>query len=77
MTTDDLLKLARFRILDARNCNEAARIRLLGQMADEIERLQRPQMALKRIPYEEIAEFLKDDPSAMGTVAALCEWEPK
>lgn len=38
MTTDELLKLARFQMLDSRNCNEAARIRLLGQMADELER---------------------------------------
>jgi hypothetical protein len=41
-----------------------------------VERKDRPQMTLKRIPYEEIAEFLKDDPSAMGTVAGLCGWEP-
>lgn len=36
---DDLLKLARFQILDRRNCNEAALEKLLFVMADEIERL--------------------------------------
>jgi hypothetical protein len=40
MSTDDLLKLARFQMLDSRNCNEEAKDGLLGQMADEIERLQ-------------------------------------
>lgn len=29
------------------------------------------EMQLKRIPYEKIAEFLNDDPSARGTVRAL------
>ncbi len=41
MTADEMLALARFQILDRRNCNEAALERLLGQMADEIERGQR------------------------------------
>lgn len=39
MTADELLKLARFQMLDSRNCNEQAKDKLLGQMADEIERL--------------------------------------
>lgn len=39
MTADELLKLARFQMLDGRNCNEEAKEHLLGLMADEIERL--------------------------------------
>lgn len=38
---DELLDLARFRILDKRNGSEEAKDRLLGQMADEIERMRR------------------------------------
>lgn len=36
---DGLIALARFRILDHRNGTEEAKNRLLGQMADEVERL--------------------------------------
>jgi hypothetical protein len=48
--TDDLLKLARFRILDSRNCDEEAKDRLLGQMADEIERLRKYAQHLPTCP---------------------------
>jgi hypothetical protein len=50
MTTNDLLNLARFRILDARNCNEEAKDRLLGLMADEIERLRKYAQHLPTCP---------------------------
>jgi len=36
-TADELLKLARFQRMDSRNCNEEAKDRLLGLMADQIE----------------------------------------
>lgn len=38
-STEELLKLARFQILDHRNGSENAKDRLLAKMADEIERL--------------------------------------
>lgn len=48
MKNSELLALARFRILDKRNGTEAAKDRLLGQMADEIERLLRAAMKLQK-----------------------------
>lgn len=41
LTNDDLLPLLRFRILDRRNCDMESMTSLMGEAADEIERLQR------------------------------------
>lgn len=78
--TDELLKLARFQVLDRRNCSEPALERLLGRMADEVERLDlaRQQAVHERDCAVEdvarlglaIAEYVSSKKLGLGTNAA-------
>lgn len=70
MVTDEMLALARFTRLDSRNCDEAAKDRLLSEMADEIERLTFIQREFYNL--DDVVEIRR----LRALIRRVIEWEP-